>query len=176
MKAALNRIFKKNLLLLLLLVAAIVGMKYSTLKKNVNAYQRPVYFEQFVQDMQDMTLEEREAYVDALFARMEDREYAQIAGNDVQEVSSGNTQIKEAGWLVSFAQNLEGILPVDSLPANYMDVLDFYAQMGDPGYVHGDVMDQYFKLQRYSAVPVIVLFLVFRKKIMAGVSRGGTKG
>jgi len=25
-------------------------------------------------------------------------------------------------------------------------------------------------------VPLIVLFLIFRKKIMAGVSRGGTKG
>ena len=26
------------------------------------------------------------------------------------------------------------------------------------------------------SVPLIVLFLIFRKKIMAGVSRGGTKG
>ena len=26
------------------------------------------------------------------------------------------------------------------------------------------------------SLPLIVLFLVFRKKIMAGVSRGGTKG
>ena len=25
-------------------------------------------------------------------------------------------------------------------------------------------------------VPLIILFLIFRKKIMAGVSRGGTKG
>jgi len=25
-------------------------------------------------------------------------------------------------------------------------------------------------------VPLIVLFLIFRKKIMAGVARGGTKG
>jgi multiple sugar transport system permease protein len=26
------------------------------------------------------------------------------------------------------------------------------------------------------SLPIIVLFLVFRKKIMAGVARGGTKG
>ena len=26
------------------------------------------------------------------------------------------------------------------------------------------------------SVPLIILFLVFRRKIMAGVSRGGTKG
>jgi multiple sugar transport system permease protein len=26
------------------------------------------------------------------------------------------------------------------------------------------------------SVPLIILFLIFRKKIMAGVARGGTKG
>lgn len=31
-------------------------------------------------------------------------------------------------------------------------------------------------LDAFRAVPLIVLFLIFHKKIMAGVARGGTKG
>ena len=162
MKAALNRIFKKNLLILLALLAVLAGTKYSTIQARSSNFQRTQFFDEWSRAVAGMNDEEVDAFIDDLYIKLEeeeDRAYLSQLENDLHAFTSAITHQRDSRMLISFAQKLEGKLPIDSTPVNYVELLDYYAALDDPGLLPNDPVEMYFRLQDDSVVPVVVLFL-----------------
>lgn len=159
MKAALRRIFWKNLLLLLAVVVAFVGFKYLTVKNAELLKRDCLYLDSWAVQCADKTDDELTVFVDTLAQKLDsDKAFRERAEWDTQKLLSSYTNRKETQRLISFAQTGEGVLPA-GLPPNYLKLLDFYQQLDSPAVINTQPLDLYFAYQSENVVPVLVLIL-----------------
>ncbi len=159
MKAALHRIFRKNLLLLVLLLAVMIAAKilavYST-ERNLLEFS---YLDAWVKDCQGMDDEALKSYANGLAVQLsENQRYREKASGDFVAFNTAYSNRTEMQQLIAFARNGEGVLG-SALPPNYEENLDLYAKMQPPAVINGQILKRYFSLQTMSVVPVIVLLL-----------------
>lgn len=159
MKAALHRIFWKNLMLLLILALVFVGFKCITVKNSELLRKDYEYLDIWALECMSMTDDDLTSYINTLVQRLDDdKTFRMTAEWDVQEILISFGNRKDMQRLISFAHTGEGVLPT-GLPPNYLKLQDFYKHLEVPSIINEQPLDLYFSYQRESVVPILVLIL-----------------
>lgn len=159
MKAALSRVFKKNLLIVLALIAAFAIFKHVTARSTGLHQDQLGYLDGWLEECAGMDDDQIEDFIDALGVEIgEDKNLKKETADDSDALFSTFMNRKEWQKLISFAQNKEGVLPV-ALPPNYLELLDFYAELETPELINEQPLNNYYELQQFNFVPILVLLL-----------------
>ena len=159
MKAALSRVFNKNLLIILALLAAFAAFKYVT-ARSIDLHQDELgYLDNWLEECEGLNDDQIEKFIDSLSIKMgDDENLKNKTENDRNALFSTFMNRKKWEKLISFAQNKEGVLPV-SLPPNYLELLDFYVELEIPELINEQPLNNYYELQQFNFVPILVLLL-----------------
>ncbi len=163
MNVVMRHIFKKNGLILLAMLLVFFGVKIFSTGNVQDNLQDDRYMKEWIVQMYDMDREERETYINNLMTQVYGSEADDgTASIQLSKLYGMNKNLAETCYLIDFAKNGEGIVP-NSLPSNYLELLDFYADMEYPRLIYDVSLDTYFSLQEYSIVPFITLlvFVIF---------------
>lgn len=159
MTAALKRIFKKNLLFLLAVLVLFAGAKLMTARVARDSVMELSRIDNWAIELLGKDNGAIEEFADNISQEIgEDTETRREIANDFQKLNTSYVSRKKVQMLISFAHTLEGALPT-SLPANYLELMDFYKKLETPAVINEQPLDIYFKLQQASIVPLIVLLL-----------------
>lgn len=159
MKAALHRIFRKNLLLLLVIISVFIGVKCLTAHSIVKQQDAISLLNSWVEQCLTYNDAELESFIQNSASQLaENKDGAQSVKAARSAFFTSYSNRKELQKLISFAQNREGILPY-SLPDNYLQLLDFYSGMNTPQIINEIPLDVYFTLQKSNVIPLLVLLL-----------------
>lgn len=162
MKAALYRIFKKNLLIVLALLLLLAGYKYLTARDALQRYGRLEYLDGWLTDCAELADSQLEDYIRNLKIpdpKTEPELYDRVMQNYNR---LNDTAQNRKAWqkLIAFAAAKEGVLPVETKPEHYMDMLDYYGQLEAPPLINEQPLDLYYALQANDIVPVLVVLLI----------------
>ncbi len=158
MKIAFNRIFRKNLLFMVLILALFVWIKAQDVDSVRNSSVQAELVEELITQSEGMGDEELEVWLFAL-----DDVWGAYNENDVESairaLKSSISNRNKVNLLISFARTGGGKLPA-TLPKDYVDLMDFYAGLEAAEIINQQYLDDYFNLQTHNLVPVFVLCLV----------------
>jgi len=158
MKIAFDRIFRKNLLFMVLILALFVGIKFLGAVSVKDSFLQATLVDELIVQSVGKSDDELEAWLVSL-----DDAWGAYDENDLKRAKSvlmssiGNCDT--VNMLISFARTGEGKLP-STLPKNYVDLLDFYAGLQEPQIINQQYLDNYFELQVDNLVPILALCLV----------------
>lgn len=162
MKAALYRIFKKNLLIILALLLLLAGYKYLTARDALRQNGRPEFLDDWLRDCAELDDSQLEDYIYSL--NIPDPKKEPELHNRVMNSYNAlsRTVQNRQTWqkLIAFAQTKEGVLPVAVMPIHFMQMLDYYGQLEAPALINEQPLDLYYDLQANDIVPVLVLLLI----------------
>lgn len=159
MKAALYRIFRKNLFLLLAVATIFLGLKYLTVKDAEIWLRDYPYLDGWVMACADLNSEEVDAYVESLTQQISsDTGLLKRTEYDAQEFLNSYHNRKEVQLQISFARTGQGQLP-SGIPENFPDVLHFYRELEAPHIINKQPLDLYFAYQAHNIVPILSLIL-----------------
>ena len=159
MRAAINHIYKKHWYYFLILLVAFIGIKTLSAGSLGRPGVAKTELDTWVSDCEDMDGSEIEVYLSELQDTYYSSQYTSSeAIREVSEFSHSFQNMKSVTQLMEFSEAKEGSLP-KSLPANYMELLDFYKELKSPSVINESKLDIYFELQKFSMVVVFVVLL-----------------
>ena len=114
---------------------------------------------EWVKQCSNMKDDEIEIFISSLSTELSENIDVEgdVLNNFAQFVSSFEN-VKSINRLIDFAENKEGVLPT-ALPNNYMKLLHFYKDLEKPQIINKTILDNYFELQTYNTVVLIVIML-----------------
>ncbi len=177
MNAASEYIFKKHWYIIAGMFLVFGLFKYFAVTKTQDLYTTIQFQPQWKQEMYDLNMEERKVYLENLMEALHqiaNDETAQQFQVNVDGIHSGNVESaiseywelnadynnqQELYNLIQFAKKQEGILPI-VLPDNYLELLDFYADMEEPRLINEKPLNIYFYLQEINLIPLFAFFVM----------------
>ena len=177
MSVALEYIFKKHWYVIAGMFLVFGLLKYFLVTETQDMYTNIHFQPQWKQEMYDLNMDERKVYLENLMEALH-----QIANDsasqqfqvNVNGIHSGNIESAIAEYcelnadynnqqelynLIQFAQKQEGILPI-VLPDNYLELLDFYADIEEPRLINEKPLNIYFYLQELNLIPLFAFFVM----------------
>lgn len=154
-----HRVFRKNLLIVLAIAALFTTEKWLVIQKEAEYKQDLYRINEWIELCSGIPETQINAYISSLGSDVDekDAQYSAMKNSRNALYNSFRNQ-KYVLQLISFARNKEGQIG-NTLPANYLQLLDFYAELSEPELINEQPLDLYFSLQAYNIVPILVLLL-----------------
>ena len=177
MSAVLEYIFKKHWYIVAGMLLVFGLLKYIFILETQDMYSHIQFQPQWKQEMYDLNQSDRKVYLENLMKALHqiaNDETTQQFQVNVDGIHSGNIESaiseywqlnaayneqQELYHLIQFAQNKVGVLPI-VLPNNYLDLLEFYADMEEPRLINEKPLNLYFYLQEINLIPLLAFFVM----------------
>jgi len=177
MSAAMEYIFKKHWYVIAGMFLVFGLFKYFFVTETQGMYTHIQVQPQWKQEMYDLSMDERKIYLENLMEALHqiaNDETSQQFQVNVDGIHSGNIESaiseywelnaaynnqQELYNLIQFAKKQEGVLPI-VLPDNYLELLDFYADMKEPHLINEKPLNIYFYLQEINLIPLFAFFVM----------------
>lgn len=160
MNVIMRHIFKKNAILVFTFLFIFLGVKIFSVVAIEKEKQDDASLKSWLVQMRGMDQEERKTYINQLML--------DVYGNEIKDdeearqlslLYAQNKNLDEICYLIDFAKTGEGVI-ANTLPSNYLQLLDFYSEMRYPDIIYTTALDRYFSLQEYNMVPFLAFLLV----------------
>jgi len=159
MKIALDRIFRKKILLWIIIVTLFFAVKISSAFLFDKQYPEFQHLDTWITDCQGLDDNTLEDYVAELADEIgSDKQKQRTMGQELSELLDSYENRLFIQNLVSFAQKGEGVLSA-KIPHNFEKLLDFYKTLDAPSIINEQPLDRFFGMQRVNIIPLVVLLL-----------------
>ena len=159
MCSALHYIFKKNVLIVFIILLLFLATKFFTVYNLMKDKDNQSELNEWVKQCSNMEDDEIEIFISSLSTELsENFDVEEDVINNFTQFVSSFENVKSINRLIDFAENKEGVVPT-ALPNNYMKLLHFYKDLEKPQIINKTILDNYFELQTYNTVVLIVIML-----------------
>lgn len=159
MKIALDRIFRKKILLWIIIVTLFLAVKVGSALLVDKQYPEFQHLDTWITDCQGLDDNALEDYVADLTSEIAaDKQKQREESRDLSALIESYENRLFIQNLVSFAQNGEGVLSA-KIPHNFEKLLAFYKTLDTPSVINEQPLDRFFAMQKIGVVPLIVLLL-----------------
>lgn len=159
MSAALYNVYKKNMIFIIVAVVVFMVVKGIAIDNVSGQKKKQDALELWVSQCADMSEDELKEFVSDIKNKvLTDKESKELI-NEFNRFNRSYENADTINRLIYFAEHKEGFLPI-VLPANYLELLDFYKNLNAPQVINEEPLDIYFKLQSYDIVIFLVVFLM----------------
>lgn len=163
MKQALNRVFRKNWLIIAVILCIFVGIKATSVKTAQQIIKPRQYLDEWIAQCTDYSDAELQDFMAELVVQVgvgsEDESDDHSAQVEEYRIFINRYPIwKEFHDILMFARTGEGFLP-GRVPPNFEHLQDFYAKMEMPQIIDNQPLDRYFDMQAFDITPILVLLL-----------------
>ena len=155
MKVAYERIFCKNRWVVILIIFTFVSLKVQSTKQVEQYYPSQRLLATLVDQCTGMDKDQLDDWLLVLTEEYAEKDVDEFK-RAKSELMSSISNVEKVKRLISFAQEREGTLPT-ILPANYIQLLDFYAKLKMPRIINELPLERYFFLQSGNIVPIFAL-------------------
>lgn len=159
MKIALDRIFRKRILLWVIIATLFLAVKMGSALLVDSQYPEFQYLDTWITDCQGLDDNALEDYVAELASEISaDKQKQREETQDISALIESYENRLFIQNLVSFAQKGEGVLSA-KIPHNFEKLLDFYKTLDTPSIINEQPLDRFFGMQKINIIPLVVLLL-----------------
>lgn len=159
MTIAINRLFRKKLPLLFLLLLVLTVSKIVQFQNAKQVYPRLEHLEQWSLTLSSVNSDSK---IDAFYKETAQKlssstSLLESARDDLSALLNSINNRKSVQKLIRFAIDGQGALPV-GLPVNYLDLQDFYSELSVPSIISEQPLNLYFSM--HSSNLILLLMMV----------------
>ncbi len=159
MKIARDRIFRKKILLWIIIVTLFLAVKVGSAFLVDKQYPEFQYLDTWITDCQRLDNNALKDYVADLAGEISaDKQRQREESHDLSALIKSYENRLFIQNLVSFAQKGEGVLSA-KIPHNFEKLLDFYKTLDTPSIINEQPLNRFFGMQRVNIIPLVVLLL-----------------
>ena len=159
MKIALDRIFRKKILLWIIIVTLFLAVKVGSALLVDSQNPEFQHLDTWIEDCQGLDDNALENYVTELASKISaDKQKQRTEGQDFSELIESYENRLFIQNLVNFARNGEGVLSA-KIPHNFEKLFDFYKTLDTPSVINEQPIDRFFGMQRVNIIPLVILLL-----------------